>query len=210
MRIATFNAHDSAAAVRRSLELAGLILWQEYPRGVQASDAHGIDVGGNGTVVTGWRLRWWRHLDSAWHTAHPGRRFVIGGTPARGTLVTKLEHHRGLRVAVVNGHRINRTTGRWRLVPGVQARVRAGLWRIHDDLDRRVVADLVSAGWVVIGGGDYNRRRMRLPHPAARHLAGANSIDKLWLVDPEGRLDRDDAGVVGGLWSDHALRWARL
>lgn len=211
-RVATFNVHDSWPPVRRSLDTAGLILWQEFPRHVPAAWAAtaGWDLraGGDGQTCTGWMLRWWDYLSYEWHPAHAGRAHV---TPARGTLVVKLRHrHTGVRVAVVNGHRINRTRGAWLAVPGVHARWRAERWREHDRLDRELVAELVDDGWVVIGGGDYNRRRMALPHPQAYPLAGRGSIDKLWAVDVDERLQLVREGVERGLGSDHDLRWAKV
>lgn len=210
MRVATFNVHDSWAPVRRSLEAAGLILWQEFPRQVPAAPLEGWDLlaPGDGQVVTGWRLRWWDYLSYEWHPAHAGRAHV---TPARGTLVVKLRHRpTGVRVAVVNGHRINRTRGHWLAVPGIHARWRAARWATHAALDKSVVAGLVDAGWLVIGGGDYNRRDVELPHPAARYLAGHHDIDKLWTVDPDRRLVLDRADSPGRFGSDHRLRRAWL
>src|SRR5690606_31734683 len=114
-----------------------------------------------------WHRSVWAPLGrSRWHKAHNGRRKI---TPRRGTLVTHLKHQRhGFEVAVLNGHRINRTRGPWLAIPRIRARWRAERWNEHHELDARLVADLVSSGSrLIIYGGDYNRRQVPKLHPQA-------------------------------------------
>lgn len=214
MRVGTFNAHDNPAAVRRALQrgVQLLIVQEHAPAKLKAS---GWDHTAEGPgLATYWQPRFLRHVATVFYPAHDGRRFRIGGTPRRGTQLSRFRFVglglRGVDLAVLNGHRINRTRGRWRAVPGVQAKLRARLWRKHDQLDRQLIADLIDAGCrLIVYGGDLNRRRVEPLHPKAQPLI-TNRIDQLWLIDLDDQLRVGESDAVRRLGSDHPLRRSTL
>lgn len=212
MKLGTLNAHDSSLALRRALDVTGqLLLVQEHvaPRTTPVCWDY---EAAPGNLAIYWQPRFLRHVETTWHQAHGGRRFRIGGTPRRGTQVSLFHVHLDLNteIAVLNGHRINRTRGAWRRVPGVQAKLRARLWRKHDQLDRQLVAELIGDGCrLIVYGGDWNRREVAPLHPAARRLTGAR-IDQLWLIDLDNQLRVGQADAVRRLGSDHPLRRVHL
>lgn len=212
MKLGTFNAHDSSVALIRALELTGqLLIVQEHvaPRRVPDGWAY---ADAPGSLATYWQTRFVRHVVSGFYKAHDGRRFRIGGTRKRGTQLSRFHVRLDLRtdLAVLNSHRINRTTGAWLRVPGVQARVRAELWRKHDRMDRELIDQLIESGCrLIVYGGDLNRRQVEPLHPKARPLI-TGTIDQLWLIDLDNVLSVGTADAVRRLGSDHPLRRVRV
>ena len=214
MRVGTFNAHDNPHAVRRALQRGVQLLVVQEHAAAQLEATGWDHVAGPGDLAVYWQPRFLRHVATAWYKAHGGRRFRIGGTPKRGTQLSRFRFVgldlRGLDLAVLHGHRINRTRGRWRYVPGVQSKARARLWERHDELDRELIAELIDAGCrLIVYGGDLNRKRVRPLHPKAQLLTGEH-IDQLWLIDLDDQLRVGESDAVRRLGSDHPLRRSTL
>jgi hypothetical protein len=176
LRVAAHNANDQKSAVAEAMNLADLILWSE----AVPVNAPGwtLMTGGKG-VITGWRDKVVaRHIGSEWHQAHKASALIP--TPARGSLVTRLELVDGGILATVNGHRQNGTG--W---PGSKRRQqwpkRRENWNAHDRMDRGLVADLVDEGYTVLLGADVNRIDMPRPHRDAIPLRDVG-ITQLWLI----------------------------
>lgn len=213
-RFGTFNAHDHLGATVHALDLVDVLALQEAPPARVVRDqvdqlGRGrlqLAAGGKG-IVTVWPVRW-QLTASSWHRAHRGLATV---SPARGTLVVRLDRHDGARLSVLNGHRVNGTG--W---PGVRRR-HAATWRRrrwwrHAALDRRLVRAELAAGRTVVLCMDGNRtgESTPAPHPAAQLLTPGGSIDQVWLVEP-GHPAAPDAVPAAGdavriAGSDHRLR----
>ncbi len=221
MRVATFNVHDRADTVERSLRHADLIFFQEYPPGHPLPAGWNMAQGGKG-VVTAWRVAVLGLLSEQWFEAHGSR---AGVTPARGTLIVTLSHRRsGIVFRTMNGHRING----WKITREMLADLLLGLgligdagrlrshstWRgaryaEHVQLDR----NLLSPTLLTIGGGDYNDATPPPLAPWVRNLARGRN-DHLWVSAPPAayagvRIVEAD-GDLGTMGSDHRMRRATI
>lgn len=205
LRIGTLNCFDNASAWRAGLLGLDLLLGQEVPPGATSGPA--VEAGHGTDLAIAWNPSALRPIDhelNGFHLAHEGRAKV---TPRRGTLVACfVSRDTAVRLAVMDGHRINRTARRWLAVPGIYARWRRAQLRKHKALDESLARDLRAAGFVVIAGGDYNELRPGPPVPGARRLFTGRTIDHVWTT--AGRAVaavRQGTTRING--TDHALRW---